>query len=275
MQRHAYCERLAHQIHTCFAEGIHPEPDVRHYIDSTLAHPTRRELETLLKDSNNCERDTLLELIFFPGRDIQVRLENFIEESHFQQDEAEVILGMLMRKEPVADLYYPEGGLPVCLAVPEHAAGQFIARLNIHKQIDSRVRGAIRQRLPVARQGLAKVMVRNARFTCQNEKAVFLEVFIRNTPSTPDDFLRHLEFVLHFLETSPADTPLKTSLAHLKKQYRKNIIKAKQFEKQRQNRNIETMILQGVRIPHLDPQDDRQKIAMLDTVSLALYGKTL
>ena len=107
MQRHAYCERLAQQIHTCLAEGIHPEPDVRHYIDSTLAHPTRRELETRLKDSNNCERDTLLELIFFHGREIQVRLENCIDESNFQQYVADLILGMMMRKYPLDDEYKP------------------------------------------------------------------------------------------------------------------------------------------------------------------------
>ena len=58
-------------------------------------------------------------------------------------------------------------------------------------------------------------------------------------------------------------------------QRHKNILKTEQFENQRQNRNVETMILQGIRIPHFDPQDDMRKIAMIDTVFIAIYGKII
>jgi hypothetical protein len=274
MQQRSYCERLAEQIHACLAEGIRPEPEVRHYIDSTFALPSRRELEIILKDPDSCEQETLLELIFFPGIDTQVLLENLIEEYHFQQNEEDVILGMLMEKKPVTALYYPEGAPPVRLATPEHAARQFIARLNIHKQIDRGVLGAIHQCLPADQQLPAKVMIRNARFACQGAKAAFLKAFVGNMSSMLDGFLGHLEFVLHFLETSPDDTPLKEALADRKQQHRKNIIRAEQFEKQRQNRNVETMMLQGIRIPHFDPQDDIQKITLIDTVSIAIYNRT-
>jgi mannitol/fructose-specific phosphotransferase system IIA component (Ntr-type) len=81
--------------------------------------------------------------------------------------------------------------------------------------------------------------------------------------------------VLDFLETCPDETPLEESLALRKQHHRKNIIKAGQFQRQRRKRNVETMIMQGIRIPHCDPQDDMQKIAMIDTVSLAIYGKIL
>ena len=92
--------QLAQEISVWLARGIRPEPDVRHYIDSTLALPTHQKLESVLKDPDNCERDTLLELIFFPGQDIQVRLEDLIEQSCFQQDDEEKILGLLMGKKP-------------------------------------------------------------------------------------------------------------------------------------------------------------------------------
>jgi len=275
MQRHNDCERLAQQIQTCLIGEIHPEPDVRHFIDSTFAHPSRRELESILKDPDNCEQDTLLELIFFPGQDIQVLLENLIEEIRFQQHDEEVILGMVMEKKPVATLCYPRGNPPIRFTIPEHAARQFISRLNIHKQINSSLLQAICQSLPLDHQVPAKVMIRNARFVCQDSKTAFLEAFVRNMPFIPDNFWEHLEFVLQFLETRQDDTPLKEALAYRKRQYQKNILKAEQFERQRGNRNVETMILQGVRIPHFDSQGDMQKIALIDTVSLALYGKIL
>jgi hypothetical protein len=275
MQRRTHCERLADRIHACFMAGIYPEPHVRHYIDSTFGLPTRRELSAIIRDPDHCERDALLELIFFPGRDIQILLEDLIGEGRFQQRDQGVILGSLMGKKPVASLYYPAGGPPVCFAAPEHAVGQFIARLYIHKRIPSRVMEALGQHVPEDLQVPARVMIRNARFACQGPKADFLETFMRRMPAMPEAFSDHLAFVLQFLEISPDDMPLQDSLARQKQLYRKNIIRAGQFERQRRGRNVETMIMQGIRIPHADPEDDMRKIAMLDTVAMALYGKTL
>jgi hypothetical protein len=90
-----------------------------------------------------------------------------------------------------------------------------------------------------------------------------------------ENFFGHLEFALDFLETCPDETPLVETLAHRKQQYQKNIIKAEQFERQRRKHNVETMIMQGIRIPHFDVRDDMQKIVMIDTVSIAVYGKVL
>jgi len=275
MQQCSNCERLARQITAFLAVGIHPEPEVRHFIDSTFAHPSRRELETILKDPDNCEKDTLLELIIFPGQDLHIALEDLIEKGHFQRDEEAMVLGLLMKQNPQANLYYPEGGLPVRIAIPGHAARRFISRLNIHKQISSRVLKAIQKNLPPDLQVPVKVMIRNARFACSGLKAVFLEAFMGGMPLVGDNFVQHLEFMLHFLEICPDDVPLEESLAHQKQQHQKNIMRAEQFERQRKNRNVETMIMQGIRILHFDPRDDMHKIVMIDTVSLALYGKTL
>ena len=275
MQRRTNCEHLARQITAFLAKGIHPESEVRHFIDSTFAYPSRRELETILKDPDNCEKDTLLELIFFPGRDLQVDLEDLIEKGQFQEDEEAIVLGLLMKQNLQADLYYPEGAPPVRVAIPGHAARQFISRLNIHKQISSRVLEAIRENLSPDLQALVQVMIRNARFACQGSKAAFLEAFMGGMPFMRDVFLQHLEFVLHFLEICPDDIPLEESLAHQKQQHHKNIMRAEQVELQRKNRNVETMIMQGIRILHFDPQGDMQKIAMIDTISIAMYGKTL
>lgn len=275
MQRRSHRERLVERIHACLIAGIHPEPHVRHYIDSTFGHITHRELSTIIGDPDNCERDALLELIFFPGRDTQIRLENLIEAGRFQQRDQGVILGQVMGKKPVASLFHPPGGPPVCFAAPERAVGEFVARLYIHKRVPGRVREALCRHLPEDLQVPARVMIRNAGFACRGPRADFLEAFMRSMPAMPETVLDHLEFVLHLLETSPDDMPLRDSLTRQKQLYRKNVIRAGQFERQRHGRNMETMIMQGIRIPHADPEDDMRKIAMLDTVAMALYGKTL
>lgn len=266
---------MARKIESWLVKGIHPDPVVRHYIDSTFAYPTREELENLLKDPENCERDSLLELIFFPGQDLQVQWEELIEQSSFNLDEASVILELVMQKQPVAALFHPEHGPPVCFAAPEHAVEQFIARLNLHKQIDSSVTAAIRSYLPGSEQLPARVMIRNAGFACQGARAKFLEAFARNMPALSPAILSHLELILHLLEAGPANISLRAFMVQQKQQYQKQIARARVFEWQRDNRNVETLILQGICIPYFDTRDMMQKISMLDTVSLAICGKIL
>ena len=273
--RHRQCARMARQIESWLVKGIHPDPVVRHYIDSTFAHPTREELENLLKDPENCERDSLLELIFFPGQDLQVLWEDLIEQSCFSPGEASVILEIVMQKQPVAALFHPEDGPPACFTAPDHAVEQFIARLNLHKQIDSSVTAAIHSCLPGSEQLPARVMIRNAGFACMGPRADFLEAFMRNMPHLSPVIRPYLEFILHLLEAAPVDTPLMAFMAQQKRLYQKQIARARGFEWQRDNRNVETLILLGIRIPHFDSRDAMQKISMLDTVSLAIYGRIL
>ena len=195
--------------------------------------------------------------------------------ARFERDDESLVLGMLMREKPEIALHYPQGGPPICFAVPEHAAGQLIARLHIHKRIDPGVLDAIRRNLPLDRQLTARVMIRNARFDCRGGRAAFLEAFMGAMPAMTQDLFGHLAFVLDFLEACPDGTDLREALAQRKQLHRKNIAKAEQFERQRRNRNVETMIMQGIRIPHFDPREDMRKIALIDTVAIALYGKIL
>ncbi len=269
-----YCAILAKHIQNHFEEGIYPGPGVRHYIDSTFAYPTRRDLEKILTDLENCESDTLMELIFFPGQRAQLMLENIIEKGRFQKNEEGKILRILMAKKTLTTFCYPEKNTPVRFSTPEHAAGQFIARLDITKKLDHRLIETIHRRLLQEKdQMLMKVMIRNARFTCRGKKAEFLKSVLLGMNSKGNDFFEYLKFVLYFLEISPSRCSLKKSLANLKEQLQDNIHKAEQFETLRRNRNVETMILQGIRIPHFDTRDDMQKVVMIDAVGLAIYGR--
>jgi len=46
-----------------------------HFIDSTFSSPCINELEKIITDDSDCERDSLIELIFFPDEEIQAKLE--------------------------------------------------------------------------------------------------------------------------------------------------------------------------------------------------------
>ncbi len=59
------CVLLAKKIEEILRHGLNLSHDVLHYIDSTFSNPSVKELETVINDESDCEKDSLLELIFF------------------------------------------------------------------------------------------------------------------------------------------------------------------------------------------------------------------
>ncbi len=93
------CELLAEEIASILKEGIRLSPDVLHFIDSTYSNPSPQELANILEDESDCERDTLVELIFFPDESIQVRLEDLLERLDLGKKEEQTVRALLLQKE--------------------------------------------------------------------------------------------------------------------------------------------------------------------------------
>ena len=56
-------DRLAEEIKKILGRGIILSSDVMHYIDSTFSNPAVSELQSILQDDSNCEKDPLMEYL--------------------------------------------------------------------------------------------------------------------------------------------------------------------------------------------------------------------
>jgi len=167
-------QALADRIQAYFESGIYPDKALKHYINSTFSNPGPGDLEQLLKDNENCESESLIELIFFPDTAIQIRLEACLEMGCYTKDDETLIHRVLMKKNPLTTLFFPDRESPIRFDTPPSGARQFIARLNIHKKSDARLDEIMANHLSKKEQDLCKVMIRNASFECRGEKARFL-----------------------------------------------------------------------------------------------------
>jgi len=265
---------LARKIYDHFNTGIQPDPGLRHYIDSTFSNPARGDLAQLLQDRENCEREPLVELIFFPDTAIQIQLEDTIESGCYTKDDVTRVHRVLMGKRPVTTLFFPDPESPIRFETPASGIKQFIVRLNIHKKSDSRLNEIITRCLPEDDRGLCRVMIRNTAFDCEGSTAAFLRAFVLKM-HPHDRFFDAFKFMLSVLETCPSGRDPRVALAARKQTHMEAIRRAEQFEKLSKGRNVETLILQGVRIPHFNTADDMQKIVWIDDIGLAVYGETL
>ncbi|MBT8358076.1 MAG: hypothetical protein HKO79_03730, partial [Desulfobacterales bacterium] len=137
------CNLLAKRIRKILRAGIHLNSVVTHFIDSTFSNPCLNELEKIIADQSNSERDSLIELIFFPDEEIQAKLENFLNSHHYCREDKKKVLDYLSFKPIESTIHFPDGKGTLSVKMPSEAAGQFLIRLNIHRKIDKRISAAI------------------------------------------------------------------------------------------------------------------------------------
>ncbi len=164
MELHQKCEVLADEIKKILSKGIELSNDVVHYIDSTFSNPTIEELQDILHDDSNCEKDSLLELLFFPDESMQLQLEEMLECLQLGKQDEKKVLDTLCRESLQVNMRLPEDRGSVNLILPHEVALGFIARLHISKHLDGKLREVINKYADADAGNDYKVKIRNSRF---------------------------------------------------------------------------------------------------------------
>ncbi len=265
---------LAGELHKILSDGITLDSEVIHYIDSTFSNPTTRELQNLLHDESNCEKDSLTELLLFPDEAMQLQLETLLEDLHLQEADERAVLDDLLRKPIQVAIHLPGDRGSLHLTLTEDMACQFISRLNISKHLNANLLEALNHYEDVNISNQIKVKMRNSRFSPTVEKVKFLCLFFEKFDSQDKELFECLEFALSFLEEPTIDTNVYQTLMAKKKFYLRSLQKAKQLDTQLQKHNMETLLAQGKRVVLIDQKDARKKLRIIDKISRTVFGKT-
>jgi len=268
------CSQLADQIRKILKRGITLSDDVIHFIDSTFSNPSIEELQAILQDDSNCEKDSLVELLFFPDETMQVELEELLENLQLNRHDEDNVLDAFCREPMPVTMRLPESRGSLSLSMPNEVAPGFIARLHISKHLDVELREAI-DRYAAKNDGIGfKVKIRNSRFSPGPKKIQFLCDFFAKLDPQSHDFKTCLEFALALLDDLEKDQDLYPALMAKKRFYLRSLQKAKKQETQLQKSNLETMLSQGKRVILVDQADARKKMLIIDRISRAVFGQT-
>lgn len=265
---------LEQAIAAIWRQGLTLSPDALHYIDSTLAGPTVQELSEILGDESHCERDPLLELIFFPDRSLQAQLEDLLERYDYTADDVNILSRSLSGRKPETTLMFPDGRGRLSLDIPDWAVERFISRLNIHKKLAPALIDAVRRHVPAPDQNGFKVRLRNTRFEFSEDKIYFLTVLLEKLAVDFRIVESAFDFMLSFFEEPVDDANLYGALMQKKRFYFQNLQKARRFEARLKSSNMETLILQGVRMSYFNPDEARRRIGLIDRICFAVFGKS-
>jgi len=268
------CARLAAEIRNILGSGITLSSDVIHYINSTFSNPTLEELQTLLHDDSNCEKDSLMELLFFPDEAMQLQLEEMLDNLRLRSQDEKKLLEHLCREPLQVVFRFPDEIETLKLPLPREVAPVLVSRLHIAKHLDPRLRDAIDDHAASDERNRYKVKIRNSRFSSGDNKIQFLcGVFEKIEPQSYD-FNDCLDLALSLLDEITEDTEIYRALMAKKKFYLRSLEKAKQLETQLQKKNLETLLLEGKRVILVDKAAARKNMLLIDRISRAVFGKT-
>jgi len=268
------CNQLADEIRKILGNGVTLSSEVIHYIDSTFSNPTTKELQTILHDDSNCEKDSLMELLLFPDETMQLQLESLLERLHFQHGDEKSVLGNLLQDPMQVTLRFPGDRGSLRLRITEDLACRFISRLNISRHLNPNLLEALNQHQKETISDRIKVKLRNSRFSPTTEKIEFLCLFFKKFDSQDMDIFECLDVALSFLDEPTMDNDIYRTLMAKKKFYFRSLQKAKQLEAQLQKQNVETLMAQGKKVVLIDQRDARKKMRIIDRISRVVFGKT-
>jgi len=168
------CNQLADKIRNLLGNGITLDGDVVHYIDSTFSNPKIEELKAILLDDANCEKDSLMELLFFPDESMQLELEEMLEHLQLGKPDEDKVGDALGRESLRVNIRLPQDRGSIDLELPHEVIPGFIARLHISKNLDPKLREVINKYADEGAGDGYKVKIRNSRFLSGEKKIHFL-----------------------------------------------------------------------------------------------------
>ncbi|MDA9762119.1 hypothetical protein N9C84_03515 [Desulfobacterales bacterium] len=269
------CRKFALAVQAVFEEGLLVNQDSQHFIFSTVSISDIRELETLIADPANCESDSLIELIYFPDEDIQIRLEDRLQSERFQQRDEQTILKQLLSCRGKTLVRF-DGLEPVLvIATPESGARAFLSRLNITRDLDPELIRIMGQTAGKTQVTKYSVWLRNMVMELRDREIDFLKNLFLKMDARHDRFHECFSFSLRFLEESQKNADLFQSLKQHKQRCLQHLQQNDRLEAYRRNHNIETLMAHGIRIPYTDKQALLIQITLVDDISLALFNQSM
>ncbi len=265
---------LAFRIAGILEKGLILNDRVLHFMDTTFGSFLPENMKEVIQDNDRCERDSLLELIFFPDESIQVQIEDILcAKNYTENDEAGVIDSLVSRIQSV-ELYFPESLGKLKISFSRESAKRFVSRLKISSTPDKELIRSVKKYVDPNRVGLVLVKIRNAAIPRTDNIIDFLSRFFQKIGSDRPDFLDCLAFMLEFSQGLDKKSDIFQFLMERKKSCVRAVEKAAEYEKQLARYNMEIMIMKGERNPCVNIDEIKKIMVIIDRISLSVFNRS-
>lgn len=266
------CQQLAEKIIALLADGIKADETVYAYMASTFSNPSLNKIKKIILDEFDAERDSLVDLLLFPDEAFQLKLEPFLARYRFTRTEEQHVIRHLPTMRPSVVIHLPAFNGHLRLDPASYEVRQLIMRLNITWRAEKLIRRKIENHIAPVRQSLVSVRLRNADLVTNEPGTLFLGRFLDVFNDAEEGFFEYFDFMVDFLGRMPNEAPY-PALMREKCRFVMALQQAEKFKQQLVRGNMETLMLQGILAPVDSIEYSRKKIAIIDDIAVALFGR--
>jgi hypothetical protein len=266
----ALFSRIVHALE----KGGDLDDEILDYIDAVLFPPEPDRLSAFLADDENSERDTLLDLIFYPDRAVQIGLEPILAAGRYSPEDEATILDRLLTRTIECAIGMPDGRLLTRVRVPEFVKSRYLERLNITWQMPSDLAAAIDSGVSAAMEPVMRVWLRNAGMRFSDSQVTFLCRFFERMDDSHPDYPACLDLALSLLDNKGTAETIYDLLVDYKRVCFRALEQARRFADLLRRSNMETLMLQGVQPPRESPDVLLHRMGLIDRICLGVFGRT-
>lgn len=262
---------LGEWLRKILQSGLPIDAHVETYMASTFG---TTDLDAILAAADSSEIDSLMELLFYPDTNFQIRFEKRWGRVRFGPDAPPRVSACLAHPPVEAALYFPTQAGPVILQVPADVLIGFVQRLNITWQPPAVIDERLERSVPGDNAPEVRVRLRNARVRWTAERTGLLCLYLEKMPAAHPEFFAGLDLLLNMLwAVGPGADPYDFLIGQKQTRFQA-LCKAEDFERRRLAANMEILMLQGERAAYGDMDLIKRQMRLIDSICNALFGRT-
>ena len=262
MEQNNRCQILARNILDIFSREFPLDAATIHYLESSFGITDIQDLDAYLQDPERSGAEEILEFLFFPDTRQRLELEPLLQAHDYRLEDRPRIVEAIMRRQPSVLFVHNRRRLRIEPA-PETVAA-FVDRLNIHKQCDPGLKATLQATRPEADALRILVKIRSAPGRIQEQKAAFLQTFLRRFQGRVGDFWEYVDFLLRFLQEAEASKDLGEQLRDKLFLLENALKKAEQLEQDLRRHAVETLHMRRTSILALNRDQIVKEMAMAE-----------
>lgn len=264
---------LSSVISDYFISGIVAGADVIRYARCTLGIESPSEIRELLAD-NQLYGDGIIDLIFYPGDDLQLRVERVIPAKGAPVEVVETVIRNILQRVEYTDISFLSNSINFKLS--PSVLRNFVLKLNLTKDIKYAEINDIERPESRERCFKARVKIRNCDFYSTPGRDMFLHGLIAALSVSgdidDDTFTSCIELVLKLFGETKTGEDVYKMITEKKRLWQSRICSIKEFNDANRKYSMDYLMSCRISPPAIDIEKTRKNIALSDLICSVVFG---
>ena len=240
---------ITDEILTIWEKGRPFSADTLFFLESTLDLATPQAIKAALEEKDFPDRETMMELIFFPGRSLRLALEPLLDADGMTPAAIKEIIHHLIACNASLRLFHPDAAEPMAVRAEPDMIESFISRLFLDRPIPRPVCHALETCHPRSTALECRVAIRTANPCLKKRKTRFLVRFIRKAENISHDVPALFRLMLDNLAETAESADFERSLLEKRRRQETMLKRIRKFEEKRDRYNMEYLMMSKYPVP--------------------------